>query len=195
MAVREAIQIGHPALKTANQEIVDFSAPELTQLIVDLRDTMRATGLIGIAAPQIGENFRVFVTEPRETDARPADQADEFRVYINPKIVFRSKEEVVIWEGCGSVLNAKLFGPVKRPKMIEVEARDEKGDKFRFKADGILGRVIQHEQDHLDSSEFTEHVLDYSQLKAVEFYIKDEKNKPEHLEAQKITIKEFRKIG
>ena len=145
--------------------------------------------------PKIGENFRVFVTEPRETDARPADQADEFRVYINPKIVFRSKEEVVIWEGCGSVLNAKLFGPVKRPKMIEVEARDEKGDKFRFKADGILGRVIQHEQDHLDSSEFTEHVLDYSQLKAVEFYIKDEKNKPEHLEAQKITIKEFRKIG
>ena len=57
MAVREAIQIGHPALKTTNQEIVDFSAPELTQLIVDLRDTMRATGLIGIAAPQ---NWREF---------------------------------------------------------------------------------------------------------------------------------------
>ncbi|MBI5356470.1 peptide deformylase [Candidatus Collierbacteria bacterium] len=194
MAIRETIQIGHPALKRLNQEIVDFSAPELAQLILDLQDTMRATGLIGIASPQIGENFRVFVTEPRETDTRPADQADEFRVYVNPGIVFKSEEKVVIWEGCGSVLNAKLFGPVERPKVVEVEARDAKGGKFRFKADGILGRVIQHEQDHLDRSEFTEHVLDYRDLKVVEFYIKDEKNKPEHLEAQRITIKEFRKV-
>ena len=43
--------------------------------------------------------------------------------------------------------------------MIEGEARDEKGDKFRFKADAILGRVIQHEQDHLDSSEFTQNMF------------------------------------
>lgn len=190
MAVRETIQIGHPSLKSPNKEIVDFSAPELAQLVIDLTETMRATGLIGIAAPQIGENFRVFVTEPRETDTRPADQADGLRVYVNPKIVYRSEEKTVIWEGCGSVLNAKLFGPVERPRIVEVEARDGEGKKFRFKADGILGRVIQHEQDHLDSSEFTEHVLDYGRLKAVEFYIKDEKNKPEHLEAQRITIKE-----
>ena len=46
----------------------------------------------------------------------------------------------------------------------------------------------------MDNSEFTEHILDYGKLKAVEFYIKDEKNKPEHLAAQKITIKEFREI-
>lgn len=192
MAVRETIQIGHPSLKSPNKEIVDFSAPELAQLITDLTETMRATGLIGIAAPQIGENFRVFVTEPRETDTRPADQADELRVYVNPKIVYRSEEKTVIWEGCGSVLNAKLFGPVERPRIVEVEARDGEGKKFRFKADGILGRVIQHEQDHLDGSEFMEHVLDYRKLKTVEFYIKDEKNKPEHLEAQRITIKEYK---
>ena len=142
MAVRATIQIGHPALKAPNQEITDFSAPELVQLVEDLRDTMRATGLIGIAAPQIGENFKVFVTEPRETNTRPADQADELRVYINPKIVYQSEEKVVIWEGCGSVLNAKLFGPVERSKVVEVEASDVTGGKFRFKADGILGRGI-----------------------------------------------------
>src|SRR3989338_5427354 len=148
MAVRETIPIGHPALKASNQEIIDFSAPELAKLIQNLQETMRATGLIGIAAPQIGENFRVFITEPRETDTRPADQSDEFRVYINPKIVYKSEEKIVIWEGCGSVLNAKLFGPVERPRVVEVEACDANGGKFRFKADGILGRVIQHEQDH-----------------------------------------------
>ena len=82
MAIRKAIQIGHPALKAINQEIVEFADYKLIQLVQDLRDTMYSAGLIGIAAPQIGENYRVFITEPRETENRPADQADELRVYI-----------------------------------------------------------------------------------------------------------------
>lgn len=195
MAIRETIQIGHPVLKAANQEIVDFADHKLTQLVQDLRDTMYSAGLIGIAAPQIGENFRVFITEPRETESRPADQADELRVYINPRIVNKSKDKVVIWEGCGSVLEASLFGPVKRPREVEVEACNMKGKKFRFKADGILGRVIQHETDHLDGIEFIGVVADYKRLKSKQFYIKDEKNKPEHLKAQKITVKEYREVS
>lgn len=195
MSQQKIIQIGHPALKASNLEISDFSSPHLAKLIRNLKDTMYAAGLIGIAAPQIGENYRVFLTEPRKTDARPADQTDKFRVYINPRIIDKSKEQVVIWEGCGSVLAAQLFGPVKRPKIIEVEAFDMGGNKFRFKADGILGRVIQHEMDHLDSSEFTEHVSDYGRLKSKEFYVKDERNKPEHLKAQRITIKTYRKLA
>jgi len=195
MAIRETIQIGHPALKATNREIVDFADPKLTQLVQDLRDTMYSAGLIGIAAPQIGENFRVFITEPRETDNRPTDQADELRVYINPMIVNKSQDEVIIWEGCGSVLGATLFGPVKRPRQVEVEACDMRGKKFRFRADGILGRVIQHETDHLDGIEFIEIVADYKRLKSKEFYIKDEKNRPEHLKSQKITKKEYREVS
>ena len=194
MAIRKAIQIGHPALKAINQEIVEFADYKLIQLVQDLRDTMYSAGLIGIAAPQIGENYRVFITEPRETENRPADQADELRVYINPRIVNKSKDEIVIWEGCGSVLGAALFGPVKRPREIEVEACNMKGKKFRFKADGILGRVIQHETDHLDGIEFIEIVADYKRLKSKQFYIKDEKNRPDHLKAQKITLKEYREV-
>ena len=194
MAIRETIQIGHPALKAINQEIVDFADPKLTQLVQDLRETMYSAGLIGIAAPQIGENFRVFITEPRETESRPADQADEFRVYINPVIVGKSKDEVIIWEGCGSVLEAALFGPVKRPREVEVEAYDIKAKKFRFRADGILRRVIQHESDHLDGIEFIEIVADYKLLKSKKFYIKDEKNRQEHLKAQKITIKQYHEV-
>lgn len=96
MAIRKTVQIGHPALKAINREIVDFADPKLTQLVQDLQDTMYSAGLIGIAAPQIGENFRVFITEPRETESRPADQADELRIYINPIIVNKSKDEVII---------------------------------------------------------------------------------------------------
>ena len=189
MAIRPTIQLGHPALKSANQIIMDFADPKLTQLITDLKDTMYKEGLIGIAATQIGENFMVFITEPRETEFRPKDQADEFRVYINPKIVWESNDKIIIWEACGSVIEIGIFGPVLRPKIVEVEAFDQDGNKFRFKADGILGRVISHEMDHLLGFEFIEKVSDYSKLKSLEYYLKDIKNSPEQIENQKINIK------
>lgn len=70
-----------------------------------------------------------------------------------------------------------------------------RGKKFRFRADGILGRVIQHEADHLNGIEFIEVVEDYRRLKSKKFYVKDEKGRPEHLQAQKITIKEYWEIS
>jgi len=195
MAARLTVQLGHPALKAQNQTIQDFTDPKLSQLLMDLKDTMYKEGLIGIAAPQIGENYRVFITEPRETQYRPRDQADEFRVYINPKIVWESNEEIIIWEGCGSVTETGIFGPVSRAKVVEVEAHDQFGGKFRFKADGILGRVIQHEMDHLLGTEFIEKVSDYSKLKSLEFYLKEVKDSPDQKITQKITLKEYQKLG
>lgn len=64
MAVKKIIQIGHRALKADNRKITDFSDSKLKRLIEDLKDTMDHEGLIGIAAPQIGENFQVFITHP-----------------------------------------------------------------------------------------------------------------------------------
>lgn len=195
MAVRKTIQIGHPALKAQNQEIKDFSNPKLKQIIEDLTDSMHDAGLIGMAAPQIAENFKVFLTEPRETETRSKDQADKLRVYINPLIVDQSEEKVVIYEGCGCVLDGKLFGPVERPKIITIEAFDQKGEKFRFTADGILGRVIQHEYDHMSGIEFLEKVSDYKKMMTVEYYIERVKNDPAHVLASTITIKRFEAIN
>lgn len=144
--------------------------------------------LIGLAAPQIGENYKIFVTQPRKTKARKLPQGDKFRVYINPKIAYFSKEESVLYEGCGSVLNGTLFGPVKRPREIKIEAFDEVEQKFQVHCDGILARVIQHEYDHLQGVEFTEKVYDYKKLMAREFYIKNIRNSKPQLEASKITI-------
>lgn len=192
MAVRKTIQIGHPALKSKNKIITNFKDPKIKQLIQDLKDSMYEAGLIGMAAPQIAENYQVFITEPRQTDTRPKDQADELRTFINPKIVDMSQEEVIIYEGCGSVLNGQLFGPVKRPKTITIEAYDEEGNKFRFASDGILGRVIQHEYDHMNGIEFLEKISDYKQLMTVEHYLEQIKNDPKHIKASKITIKEVK---
>ncbi len=190
--VKPTIQIGHPALKSPNKQIEDFNSEQLKILIQDLKDTMYDAGLIGIAAPQIAENYSVFVTEPRETPARPKDQTDIFRVFINPVIVDSSEAQVIIYEGCGSVLNGTLFGPVRRPKVITVEAYDEQGKKFQFTADGILGRVIQHEYDHLRGIEFTEIVEDYRKLMHVDFYVQNIRNSKEQMEASIISRKEYR---
>ena len=191
MAVRETTQIGDPRLKASNKRIKNFNDPVLKQLVEDLVDSMRAGGLIGMAAPQIGENYKVFVTEPRETKTRSADQTDELRVYINPVMVEESAEESIIYEGCGSVIHGKLFGPVKRSREIVIEAFDIDGKKFRFRCDGILARVIQHEYDHLSGIEFTEKVSDYRKLMSVEFYLKNIKLSKEQTEASLITEKEF----
>lgn len=188
---RNILQIGDPQLKASNVLIENFNDPKLNQIISDLVDTMHAQNLIGIAAPQIGENYHVFVTEPRKTETRPADQSDELRVYINPKITFSSQEKLTAYEGCGCVANAQLFGPVQRPKIITIEAYDRSGKKFQMKADGILGRVIQHENDHLSGIEFIEKITDYKKLVSREFYLKDIKNSPNQISSSLITIKEF----
>jgi len=194
MAVKKTIQIGDPRLKSENVVIKDFNSPKVKKVIRDLRDTMIKNDLVGMAAPQIGYNYKIFVTQPRKTKARKLAQVDKFRVYINPKIIKFSKLQNIIYEGCGSVMDGNLFGPVKRPQEITIEADNEDGEKFQLRCDGILARVIQHENDHMVGIEFTEKILDYKKLMAREFYIKNIRNSKDQLKASKITIVEYKKL-
>ncbi len=194
MAVRKTIQIGDPKLKAKNTEIRDFYNPKIKKVVKDLQDTMIKHDLVGLAAPQIGYNLRIFITLPRKTKARKLPKGDELRVYINPKIVKFSKKQNIIYEGCGSVLNGNLFGPVKRAEEILIEAYDEKSGKFQLRCDGILARVIQHEYDHMFGIEFTEKIYDYKNLMAKEFYIKNIRNSKSQLEASDITLIEYKRL-
>ncbi|PIP29312.1 peptide deformylase [Candidatus Kuenenbacteria bacterium CG23_combo_of_CG06-09_8_20_14_all_36_9] len=159
MIIKEIIQIGNPILNRKSKFVAKIHSEDAQRVIKNLTDSMRFHNLIGIAASQIGEKFRIFVTEVRKTKYRNLKK-DQLRIYINPKIIWSSKKQVVICEGCGSVAYAKLFAPVKRPEKIIIEAFDENGNKFKLKAGGMLGRVIQHEYDHLDGVEFTEKITD-----------------------------------
>ena len=161
-------------------------------MIQDLKDTLEEHGLIGIAAPQIGENYHIFVTEARNTAFRTLDKEDIFRVYINPRITWASYRYATIYEGCGSVLNGKLFGPVIRPSEVTIVAENEKGRRFQLKCDGILSRVIQHEHDHLHGIEFLEKVSNYSQLMTDTYYVQNIKTSKEQVNNSKITIIEHK---
>ncbi len=193
MAIKKIIQIGHPALKANNRQIASFDDLKLKQLVKDLKDTMIAGDLIGIAAPQIAKNFTVFVTQPRKTKARTG-VGDILRVYINPVITVSSNEDSIIFEGCGSVLNGQLFGPVRRPREIRIEAHDLQGKKFRLRCDGILARVIQHEYDHLSGIEFLEKISDYKQIMNSDYYKKNIRKSKAQTEASKINFVEFKYV-
>ena len=159
MIIQETTQVGNKIIRNKAQEIVNPKAKSAQKIITDLVDSMRHHELVGMAAPQIGKDARIFVTEIRETKLRKGQtkkNLDPLRVFINPRIVSLSKDKKSDWEGCGSVASASLFGMVNRPISLEIEALDQNGNKFRFKAENLLARVIQHEMDHLNGIVFSD---------------------------------------
>lgn len=194
MAIKKVVQLGHPLLKGKNKKVNKIGSTKIKRLIKDLKDTMRKTGLIGIAAPQIAENQMVFITHPRNTKSRKLGKTDKLRIYINPKFSFKSKTQNVIYEGCGSVVDGDLFGPVKRSREIEVKALDQNGKKFRLRCNGILARVIQHEYDHLMGIEFIDKVDDYKKLIVGKYYRRNIRNSKEQKQNSLITKLKFNSL-
>lgn len=159
-------------MSQTSKPVKDINSKDAKKVIRDLVDSMRYHELVGIAASQIGYKLRIFVTEVRKTPTRDPKFIDKLRVYINPKISWFSKKQVIIYEGCGSVAYAKLYGPVRRPEQVVIEALGRNGKIFKLKADELLARVIQHEYDHLDGIEFTEKITDIRKIMSKEEYLK-----------------------
>jgi peptide deformylase len=132
------LTLGDPLLKKTSALVPDING-NIASLVGEMFDAMdRARGL-GLAAVQVGELIRLFVTlVPRDTP----------RVFINPDILETSIEEVPYEEGCLSIPG--LNADVKRPASVRVQAWNQKGRPFALDADGLLARVIQHEMDHLN---------------------------------------------
>ncbi len=192
--VKKVLQIGDALLRAPNQPVTNFADNKIQQVLLDLVETMRANDLIGLAAPQIGVNYDIFITEPRPTKARIADQADDLRYFFNSKLVQLSLEQTVIFEGCGCVINGQLLAPVLRRKEITVESFNKEGRKFQLRCDGLLARVIQHELDHISGKEFTERVTDYNRMMSFEHYVMEAKGSREQVSASIITVKEYKEI-
>lgn len=158
--IKKTTQIGDKVLRTKARSVKQVSSPQVRAMVKNLTDSMRAHELVGMAAPQIGVGLRVFVTEIRKTKQRKnVDQEDPLRVFINPKLISKSKKIVAGYEGCGSVAPTDgLFALVPRPESVTVSAYNEEGKAFTLTAKGLLARVIQHELDHLDGVLFLDRV-------------------------------------
>jgi len=148
---------------------VDKITPQIRQFIDDMVDTLHSKPGLGLAAPQLGKNLRIIIIESRglkDDDGNVIYEHIPLKVLINPTILNTSKEKVEMEEGCFSVPN--IFGPVVRPKKIKLTATDLQGKTVKINASGLLARIIQHENDHLDGIIFTDHITDKKLLRRVE---------------------------
>ena len=152
MSIKKVVRYGTPSLRVPSKEVHKVSQ-KIKVLVDDLLDTMYAQNGVGLAAPQIGENVRVFVI-----DVSTNDEPLNPMVFINPKIIKKSGA-VISHEGCLSFPEA--FTDVKRYANVMVKALDRNGRSFVLEAkDGtLLARCIQHEFDHLDGILFIDHVI------------------------------------
>ncbi len=173
MAIKSTVQIGDPVIRARAKRVADPLSAQTKRIVRDLIDSMRADNLVGMAAPQIGESVRIFVSEIRSTVYREKSEKeiDSIRVFINPVIVEKSSKLATDFEGCGSVAQAGLFGKVPRPAKVTIRAQDSNGDMFEGVATGLLARIIQHEMDHLDGKVFLDRMKDMKTLEGKQQYI------------------------
>jgi len=148
--------IGDPVLSQRASEINDIDG-RLVQLVDDMFDIMYDAPGIGLAAPQIGVQKRLFVYE----------FADQPGVLINPEIV-ESDGEWVYNEGCLSIPG--IYFEIARPKTVCIRGVDLDGNEVQIEADELQARLYQHELDHLDGTLMVEH-LTTDQAKAAKKHL------------------------
>ena len=150
MTVRKIVKYGIPSLREKSKEVHKISK-KVQILVDDLYDTLYAANGVGLAAPQIGENLRVFVIDVG-MDAKTMNPI----TFINPKIL-KKEGAVNSYEGCLSFPEA--YTNVRRYSYVKVKALDIKGRPFILEASegSLLARAIQHEFDHLDGVLFIDH--------------------------------------
>jgi peptide deformylase len=146
---------GHPVLRKVAAEI-DRDFPDLDQLISDLFETMYHADGLGLAAPQIGKSIRIFVIDGKPAAEDEPALADFKKAFINPHIIEKSGDLVLMTEGCLSI--PALREEVNRESHIRLTYYDEQWNYHDEVYEGYIARVIQHEYDHLDGIMFTDKV-------------------------------------
>ncbi len=143
-------------------EKINSDYPELTTLIDNMFETMKAAYGVGLAAPQIGLPIRLFIVDvsPMADDEEYKDISQELKsfkkVFINAKIINQSGTKWKFNEGCLSIPNIRE--DVERLNTIEIEYFDENFVKHKEIFSDIRARVIQHEYDHIEGILFTDHL-------------------------------------
>ncbi|MDP8986980.1 MAG: peptide deformylase [Actinomycetota bacterium] len=130
--------VGDPVLRQPAAPVTEIDG-RLVRLAEDMIATMYEAPGVGLAAPQVGVQKRLFVYDVQDGEGA--------RVLVNP-VITESRGEWVYEEGCLSVPG--LSWEIVRPKEVHLIGRDLDGNEVSFEADELLARLFQHEVDHLD---------------------------------------------
>ena len=154
------VAYGDPVLRKMGKDI-ERDHPGLEELIADMQETMKNAQGVGLAAPQIGKDIRLFLidaapfAENEELDDEERDFLKDFkRTFINPEIVEEEGDEWAFTEGCLSIPN--INEDVYRPETIRVKYLDENFNEKEEELSGLPARIFQHEYDHIEGILFTD---------------------------------------
>ncbi len=150
------VAYGHPVLKKQAQEIEEKEI-DVVELAGDMFETMYKAQGIGLAAPQIGKSYRMFIA-----DASPLEDeeiGDWKQVFVNPEIIEEDGEEWIFEEGCLSI--PTIREDVVRPERLKIHYYDENWKEHTEEFVGMKARIIQHEYDHIEGILFTDHLSSF----------------------------------
>lgn len=157
------VAYGNPILRKVGKEITpDY--PDLNKLIEDMWETMYNSRGVGLAAPQINKDIRLFVMdsvqiienlEADEKDDYPGDEGYK-GVFINAKINSVNGEEWSYNEGCLSI--PKIREDILRREKVNITFLDENFETHNRAFSGVTARVILHEYDHVDGKLFIDYL-------------------------------------
>lgn len=146
------VAYGDPILKKEAQDIEKGSL-DIKQLVADMYETMYNANGVGLAAPQIGKNLRLFVVDGENID----ESLKGFKkVFINPTILEEEGEEWPYEEGCLSIPSVRE--EIYRNKIVKVHYYDIDWNEHTETYEGIAGRIIQHEYDHIEGVLFIDYL-------------------------------------
>jgi peptide deformylase len=155
-------EIGEPVLHNPARTVEKFSTPELARLIDDLFATMESAQGVGLAAPQVGVDLRVFVYDL-------TDSSGDRHVghVVNPVLEMDlDAEPETEEEGCLSIIGA--YEPLERPGAATVRGVDQHGGPVQLSGTGYLARCFIHESQHLDGVLYWDHLSEDLQADALE---------------------------
>ena len=154
------VAYGDPVLRKMGKQIPkDY--PNLDELIANMRETMKNAQGVGLAAPQIGKDIRLFMidaspfSENEELDEEERNFLKNFnKIFINAEIIEEEGDEWAFNEGCLSIPN--INEDVFRNETIHIEYVDENFEKQKESLNGVAARIFQHEYDHIEGILFTD---------------------------------------
>jgi peptide deformylase len=155
------VAYGDPILRKVTRPI-EKDETDIKKLADDMFETMYDASGVGLAAPQIGLNIRIFVVdgtpmnEGEEDDDKDPSLEGFKKVFINPQILEEEGEEWGFEEGCLSIPGIR--GEVFRPEKVKIKYRDLDWNEHVEEYEGTAARIIQHEYDHLQGKLFTDYL-------------------------------------
>ena len=147
MAIRKILTFGDELLTKKCRKVEKIDGRILT-LLDDMAETLKESGGVGLAAPQVGILKRICVI----------DVGEGLIVLINPEII-KTSGSVEDVEGCLSIPGK--WGYVTRPEKVTVKALNREGKEIKVTGEGLLARALCHETEHLDGILFITHVTEF----------------------------------